>query len=184
MGEYSVDHPKTKFDSCCTKRRNISCITFHIKAYVALFRGFFYNILPKGRDYMIAQGERKPHSRRKTKLYCYIELNLRSREWNKLLKPRTFRRYPQCYCSLTLLSMWSLQPTVRQKQHFADVFHNRCSSEIHNIHRKATVLESFLNKVAGLRVCRFIKNRLQHRYFPVNIAKTSRKAFYIDHLRW
>ena len=33
------------------------------------------------------------------------------------------------------------------------------------------MLESLLNKVAGLKVCNFLKNRLQHRCFPVNIAK-------------
>ena len=35
-----------------------------------------------------------------------------------------------------------------------------------NIHRKTSVLESFFNKAAGL-----IKKRLQHRCFPVSIAK-------------
>ena len=39
------------------------------------------------------------------------------------------------------------------------------------IHRKTTVLESLLNKVAGFQVCNFIKKILQHRCFPVNIAK-------------
>ena len=33
------------------------------------------------------------------------------------------------------------------------------------------MLESLLNKVAGLKACIFIKKRLQHRCFPVNIAK-------------
>ena len=35
-----------------------------------------------------------------------------------------------------------------------------------NIYRKRSLLESFFNKVVGL-----IKTRLQHRCFPVNIAK-------------
>ena len=30
----------------------------------------------------------------------------------------------------------------------------------------------------------FIKKRLQHRFFPVNIAKFSRTAFFTDHLWW
>ena len=34
------------------------------------------------------------------------------------------------------------------------------------------VLESFFNKVAGFQA--FIKNRLQHRYFPMNIAEILR----------
>ena len=33
------------------------------------------------------------------------------------------------------------------------------------------VLESLFNKAAGLKVCNFIKKRLQHRCVPVNIAK-------------
>ena len=33
------------------------------------------------------------------------------------------------------------------------------------------MLESLFNKVSGLQACIFIKKRLQHRCFPVNIAK-------------
>ena len=50
-----------------------------------------------------------------------------------------------------------------QKQSFADALQNRCSEKFHNIVRKIPVLDLFLIK--------FIKRRLQHRYFPVNIAK-------------
>ena len=32
--------------------------------------------------------------------------------------------------------------------------------------------------------CNFIKKRLQHRCFPVNIAKLLRTAFFIEHLPW
>ena len=35
---------------------------------------------------------------------------------------------------------------------------------------QTSVLESLFNKVEGLKVCKFIKKRLQHRCFPVNIA--------------
>ena len=35
---------------------------------------------------------------------------------------------------------------------------------------KTSVLESRFNKVADLKACHFIKKRLQHRCFPVNIA--------------
>ena len=38
------------------------------------------------------------------------------------------------------------------------------------------MLESLFNKVAGLQCCNFIKKRLQHRCFPVNIAKFLRTA--------
>ena len=40
--------------------------------------------------------------------------------------------------------------------------------------KKIPVLESVFNKVAGLKAYNFIKNRLQHRCFPVNIAKILR----------
>ena len=36
------------------------------------------------------------------------------------------------------------------------------------------MLETLFNKVAGLNACNFIKKRLQHRRFPVNIAKCLR----------
>ena len=39
------------------------------------------------------------------------------------------------------------------------------------------VLDSLFNKVAGLKVCNFIKRRLRHRYFPINIAKFLRTSF-------
>ena len=38
------------------------------------------------------------------------------------------------------------------------------------IHRKAPVFESLFDKVRGLQACNFIKKRLQHRRFLVNIA--------------
>ena len=36
------------------------------------------------------------------------------------------------------------------------------------------MVESLLNKVAGLQACNLIKKSLQHRYFPVDIAKCLR----------
>ena len=42
---------------------------------------------------------------------------------------------------------------------------------------KTSVLESLFNKVVGLTVCNFIKKKLQHRCFPVNIAKFFRTGF-------
>ena len=37
--------------------------------------------------------------------------------------------------------------------------------------KQTFVLESLFDKVAGLKASNFIKKRLQHRRFPVNIAK-------------
>ena len=43
---------------------------------------------------------------------------------------------------------------------------------------KTTVLDFLFNKVAVLKAYNFIKKRLQHRCFPVNIAKILRTAFF------
>ena len=42
----------------------------------------------------------------------------------------------------------------------------------------------FSNEVASLKDCNYIKERLQHGCFPVNIAKFLRTAFLTEHLRW
>ena len=44
-------------------------------------------------------------------------------------------------------------------------------------YRKISVLESFFNKVASLKAYNFIKKRLRHRCFPVNIANFLGTAF-------
>ena len=58
----------------------------------------------------------------------------------------------------------------------------RCSSKqvflkILQFHWKTPMLESLLNKVAGLKAWNFIKKRLQHRYFPMKLAKFWRTLF-------
>ena len=58
---------------------------------------------------------------------------------------------------------------------FVDVLQNSCFSKFRNIHRKTPVLESLFNKEAA---CNFIKNRLQQRSFPLNIAEFLRIAFF------
>ena len=47
-----------------------------------------------------------------------------------------------------------------------------------------TYLESLFNKIANLQTYNSIKSRLQHRCFPVNIAKFFRTAFSTEHLPW
>ena len=46
------------------------------------------------------------------------------------------------------------------------------------------MLESLLNKVAGLKACNFIKKRLQHRFFPLIVTKFIRTASFIEQLWW
>ena len=72
--------------------------------------------------------------------------------------------------------IWKLN-AWQQKQMFAYVFQYERSEEFRNIYRKIPVLES-------LQACNFIKKRLEHRRFPVNISKFSRTPFFIEHLRW
>ena len=40
----------------------------------------------------------------------------------------------------------------------------------------------FLNKVSGLKACKFIKKRLQHRCFTGKFAEFSRTTFFTEHL--
>ena len=73
----------------------------------------------------------------------------------------------------------------KQKEPFADVLQKRYSYKFHNNHRKTSVLESLFNKVVDLKASSFIKKRLQHRRFHVNILeKFLRIAFFIKHLQW
>ena len=44
--------------------------------------------------------------------------------------------------------------------------------------------QSLFNKVLGLQSCDFVKKRLQHRCFPVNIMEFLRTSFFIEHLWW
>ena len=71
----------------------------------------------------------------------------------------------------------TLSKIYDEKQPFADVLKNFA------IFTGKHLLESVL-KVAGLQACNFIKKRLQHRRFPVNIAKFVRNPFLKEHLWW
>ena len=51
-----------------------------------------------------------------------------------------------------------------KKQSLADIPQNRCPGKFRKFHRKIPLLESLFNQVAGLKICNFIKKRLQHRY--------------------
>ena len=51
-----------------------------------------------------------------------------------------------------------------------------------NFAGKIHVLESLFKKASDLQACKFIKKRLQPRYFPVKFARFSTALF--QHLRW
>ena len=46
------------------------------------------------------------------------------------------------------------------------------------------MLNSLFIKAAGLQGSNFMKKKLQHRCFPVNIAKFFRISFFKEHLSW
>ena len=59
-----------------------------------------------------------------------------------------------------------------------EMFYKRnCSSKkLRQFQRKTPVLESHFNKVAGFRVCSFIKKRVHRKCFPVKLAKFLRRS--------
>ena len=67
-----------------------------------------------------------------------------------------------------------------QKQPFANIPQNRSPWKFRNISRETPVLESLF----FLQACKFIKRRLQHMCFPVNIEKFLRTSFFTKRLRW
>ena len=79
-------------------------------------------------------------------------------------------------CSYSKISHFDDQ--IKNLMPFADVLKNRYSQVFRNIHRKATVLESLLNKVAGQRASNFIKMRIQHRCFQVKFSKFLATPFF------
>ena len=49
-----------------------------------------------------------------------------------------------------------------------------------NFTGKIHVLKSFFKNASGLQTCKFIKKRLQHRYFPVKLARFSKVLFLLN----
>ena len=49
--------------------------------------------------------------------------------------------------------------------------------------RKHLCQSLFFNKVAGLRLATLLKERLWHRYFPINFVEFLRTRFLTEHLR-
>ena len=65
-------------------------------------------------------------------------------------------------------------------QPFANVLQNWCYYKFPNICKKIL----FLIKLPDWWPATLLKNRPQHRCFPVNITKCLRKAFFMEHLGW
>ena len=66
--------------------------------------------------------------------------------------------------------LFSIFSFILRRSCFQKIF-KICVPKFCNIHRKTPVKESLFDKVAGLKVCNFIKKRLKHSCFPVNIEK-------------
>ena len=49
---------------------------------------------------------------------------------------------------------------------------------------KTCIRVSIFNKVSDFRHATLLKKRLQHWCFPINITKSLRIAFFIEHLQW
>ena len=58
------------------------------------------------------------------------------------------------------------------------------SLKFRNIHRNPSVLKCLINKVAGFEACNFINKRLQHRCFPMNIAKFLKTPILKNIIEW
>ena len=52
-----------------------------------------------------------------------------------------------------------------------------------NFTGKIHVLESLFKKASGPQGCKFIKKRLQDRYFPLKLARFS-STYFTEHFRW
>ena len=60
----------------------------------------------------------------------------------------------------------------------------RCSWKFCKFYRKTSVLDSLFNKAAGLKACNPIKERLQHRCFPMKFEKFLRTPFFTKEFQW
>ena len=88
-----------------------------------------------------------------------------------------FKRNKRPIWFLSNFIQFSMQYITTIKSSRSQMFFEIGVLKVCNIHRKTPVLESLFSKVASLEACNFIKKRLQHRCFPVNIAKFLRKFY-------
>ena len=79
----------------------------------------------------------------------------------------------QKYCKL-LVNEIRIKPAIRNRRNRSRKKQKSCPKKFRNIYRRTPVFEPLFNKVVGLRASSFIKKRLQHRYFAVNISKCLR----------
>ena len=73
---------------------------------------------------------------------------------------------------------------IIHKQRFADVLQKKCWKNFLKFSGKHLCRSFLFNKAYRLKVCNFIKRRLQQRSFPVNFAKSFRTRFSRSTYRW
>ena len=93
--------------------------------------------------------------------------------WRRCLEDVFWRRRLKTSSSRRMFA-GSVPPI--QKQPYAYVLQKRCFQNYAIFIGKRLCWNLFL--------INFIKKRLQHRCFPMNIAKLLRKGFFIEHLQW
>ena len=124
-----------------------------------------------------------------------------------ILRIQLIRCNQQIFWFVTHKRVWSATRSVRKKKLWRKYFSANFFRKqyLQNTSRRLTLYRSnrsqmffdigALKKFAiftgkyfaiftGLKACNFIKKRLQYRYFPLNIAKFLRSAFFIKHLLW
>ena len=105
------------------------------------------------------------------------------KERQKLQKTRKGVIFRNASAKLFLRNFWEklrndflhsyFQQVLKEiKKQASEMFYKESySKKFCNIHRNTPVSESLFNKVVGLQACNFIKRRLQHKCFSVNIGK-------------
>ena len=68
-----------------------------------------------------------------------------------------------------LVIQFSMQYITAIRSSRSQMFFEIGVLKVCNIHRKTSVFESLFNNAACLEACNFIKKRLQHNCFPMNI---------------
>ena len=111
---------------------------------------------------------------------CFLQVNTRCEISWKFLK--SFWSLHKKWSSLLRISLVTFLMFLGKSSH-SQMFFKIGVLKISQYSQKSTCV-GVLNKVAGLQACSFIKKRLQHKCFFVNIAKIFKSTFFIEHLRW
>ena len=76
------------------------------------------------------------------------------------------------------LALIMCQAAIIQKQPFIVVPQNKYFQKFRNIHKETVVSESLFNKVAGLKICRFIKKETPTQVFSYEYCEIFKDSFF------